>query len=310
MASSELRHKESLSLRLRHSLFAVRKCLRARSFIGAISRTKVKRLWSFISRAHLRNAASATRAMAPPTLMRLTPAADSCVTVSVGSAKPMTRLNGFFTRRDDRLDGREIVTGPAHRARRRRRPRRPAAGGWCRRDRCARSRKFSARAVSVNGKGSERADLDGGLHALDRKCEIVDRIVPVAGRNPRSSRRPRRPRRQARIAFAAAFGSSAPQFSRSALTGRSVASAIARQFSRMASRLTLALPSVLARPRLVVASASKPIAASSLAVPASQGLGMMKAPGRACSARKASAFSNWVAHVCSLSIAAIDRRHR
>src|SRR5439155_2196132 len=96
------------------------------------------------------------------------------------------------------------------------------------------------------------------------------------------------------IAFAAVFGSSAPQFSRSALTGRSVASAIVRQFSMMASRLTVALPSVLARPRLVVASASNPIAASSFAVPASQGLGMMKAPGRVCSARSASAFSIWV----------------
>jgi len=59
----------------------------------------------------------------------------------------------------------------------------------------------------------------------------------------------------------------------------------------MASNPTVALPSVLARPRLVVASASKPIAASSFAVPASQGLGMMKAPGRACSARNSSAFS-------------------
>jgi hypothetical protein len=44
----------------------------------------------------------------------------------------------------------------------------------------------------------------------------------------------------------------------------------------------------------VVASASNPIAASSFAVPASQGLGMMKALARACSARNASAFSIWV----------------
>src|ERR1700687_2436929 len=51
--------------------------------------------WSFISRAHLRNAASAKRDIAPPTLIRLTPAADSWSTVSVGSAKPITRLNGF-----------------------------------------------------------------------------------------------------------------------------------------------------------------------------------------------------------------------
>src|SRR3982751_6138149 len=47
------------------------------SLIGGISRTKVNDPLSFISRAHLRNAASATRDIAPPTLMRLTPAADS-----------------------------------------------------------------------------------------------------------------------------------------------------------------------------------------------------------------------------------------
>jgi hypothetical protein len=73
-----------------------------------------------------------------------------------------------------------------------------------------------------------------------------------------------------------------------------VASAIARQFSMIASRLTAALPSVLANPRLVVANASKPIAASSFAVPASHGLGMTKAPGRACNATNASAFSVWL----------------
>jgi hypothetical protein len=91
---------------------------------------------------------------------------------------------------------------------------------------------------------------------------------------------------------AAVFGSSAPQFSRSALTGKSVAAEIIRQFSMMASRLTLVPPNVRANPRLVVASASNPTAASSFAVPASQGFGMMKAPGRACSARNASAFSS------------------
>jgi hypothetical protein len=50
----------------------------------------------------------------------------------------------------------------------------------------------------------------------------------------------------------------------------------------------------LATPRLVVASASKPSAANILAVPASQGLGMMKAPGRSCRARNIDAFSAWL----------------
>ena len=51
---------------------------------------------SFISRALVRKAASANRDMAPPTLMRLTPASDNCASVSVGSAKPITRLNGLL----------------------------------------------------------------------------------------------------------------------------------------------------------------------------------------------------------------------
>src|SRR5512134_734671 len=50
-------------------------------------------------------------------------------------------------------------------------------------------------------------------------------------------------------------------------------------------------PSELASPRLVVASASKPREASSRAVPASQGFGITKAPGRSCRARKVAAFS-------------------
>src|SRR5262249_24549213 len=45
---------------------------------------------------------------------------------------------------------------------------------------------------------------------------------------------------------------------------------------------------------LVVASASKPRWANSRAVPTSHGLGMMNAPSRSCSARKARPFSAWV----------------
>src|SRR5262249_6003524 len=51
-----------------------------------------------------------------------------------------------------------------------------------------------------------------------------------------------------------------------------------------------ARPRVFASPRLVVASASNPRVAKRRAVPASHGLGMMNAPGRSCSARKAVAF--------------------
>src|SRR5713226_9091461 len=71
-----------------------------------------------------------------------------------------------------------------------------------------------------------------------------------------------------------------------------------RQFSITSARLTELVPYTrpreLASPRLVVASDSKPREASSRAVPASQGFGMMNAPGRSCSARNAAAFSTGV----------------
>ena len=60
------------------------------------------------------------------------------------------------------------------------------------------------------------------------------------------------------IIRAAAFGSSAPQFSRSALTGRLVASAMALQLAMISAGVTVLRPSVMASPRLVVASASNP----------------------------------------------------
>src|SRR6267154_6296811 len=50
-------------------------------------------------------------------------------------------------------------------------------------------------------------------------------------------------------------------------------------------------PSAFASPRLVVAKASKPSEAKSFAVPASQGLGMTKIPGRSCKARNIRARS-------------------
>src|SRR5882762_3331040 len=50
-------------------------------------------------------------------------------------------------------------------------------------------------------------------------------------------------------------------------------------------------PRAFASPRLVVANASKPSEAKSFAVPASQGLGMTKIPGRSCKARNIRARS-------------------
>lgn len=56
-------------------------------------------------------------------------------------------------------------------------------------------------------------------------------------------------------------------------------------------------PSAKARPALVVANASKPSTVRMRAVPASQGLGMTKAPGRACKAWNTAAFSAWFSMV-------------
>src|SRR5665213_3104497 len=93
VAKSEERRASSP---IRHSLFAVHLTNMSRiSLIGAMSRMKLNDPLSFISRAPRRKPASATRDIAPPTLMRLTPAAASWSTVSVRSAKPITRLNGL-----------------------------------------------------------------------------------------------------------------------------------------------------------------------------------------------------------------------
>src|SRR5215472_11145342 len=106
-----------------------------------------------------------------------------------------------------------------------------------------------------------------------------------------------------RMIAAASSGSSAYPFSRSAFTGRSVAAAISRQLAISSSRVIESVPSIrpqeLENPRLVVANASKASEASNFAVPASQGLGMMKIPGRSCSARNDRARSACVRMVNS-----------
>src|SRR5436309_10980536 len=88
-----------------------------------------------------------------------------------------------------------------------------------------------------------------------------------------------------RIVSAQVSGSSPNPFSRSAETGSEVASAIARAFASVSARLIAPSPSgrpmEYANPALVVASASKPSAASIFAEPASQGLGIANIPGLA-----------------------------
>src|SRR5262245_7874624 len=97
-----------------------------------------------------------------------------------------------------------------------------------------------------------------------------------------------------RIVSAQVSGSSPNPFSRSAETGRLVASTITRECPIASSRLTAPEPSGFprenAKPALVVARASNPRLASNFAEPASQGLGMANTPGRSWSALNASAF--------------------
>src|SRR5215472_4477589 len=104
---------------------------------------------------------------------------------------------------------------------------------------------------------------------------------------------------------AASSGRSPKPSSRSAATGRSVASAITFALASVSSRVTEPspsfFPSVNARPALVVVRASNPSPASTFAVPASQGFGMTKIPGRAWSAWNRRAFSACVADMRILS---------
>ena len=83
-------------------------------------------------------------------------------------------------------------------------------------------------------------------------------------------------------------------FSRSAVTGRSLAATMSAALRSTASRPAWlsGLASENAKPALVVASASKPACASRRAEPASHAFATMNGPGRACSARNAAPFSD------------------
>ena len=80
---------------------------------------------------------------------------------------------------------------------------------------------------------------------------------------------------------ATAAGSSAKPFSKSADTGTSTAATTAAAWATASSRVTdpSRRPRVAANPPLVVARASKPMAARSLAEPGSHGLGMSSGAG-------------------------------
>ena len=88
-------------------------------------------------------------------------------------------------------------------------------------------------------------------------------------------------------------GSSAKPFSRSAETGRSVAATMTAECTMASSRLTepSLRPKVAAKPELVVARASNPSDASSLAEPRSQGFGIRSGSPARCMARNRCALS-------------------
>src|SRR6266446_1792691 len=100
-----------------------------------------------------------------------------------------------------------------------------------------------------------------------------------------------------RMVSAATAGASPKPFSRSAETGRSVASTMARPCASASSRVTLPSrrPRTPAAAPLEVASAWKPSPARMRADPASQGLGITKTPGASWSARNRAALSLWLA---------------
>src|SRR6266511_3911311 len=98
-----------------------------------------------------------------------------------------------------------------------------------------------------------------------------------------------------RSVSATSAGSSPKAFSRSAETGRSVASTIEAAWPTASSRVTdpSSRPRVAAWPLLVVASAWNPSEASSLAEPWSHALGISSGRSPWCRARNLVAFSAW-----------------
>ena len=151
------------------------------------------------------------------------------------------------------------------------------------------------RAVSVNGNPTARAAATAAAtrSVATPMSKSGLSLLPVAS----SMEPPTRPTEApSRMVSAASAGASAKHFSRSALTGRSVASAMARQCASASSRVTLPSrrPSVPASAPLEVASAWKPSAARMRAEPASHGFGITNAPGASWRARKRAAFSLWL----------------
>src|SRR5690348_1221097 len=111
------------------------------------------------------------------------------------------------------------------------------------------------------------------------------------------------------IVSATISGESPKPFSRSAETGRSVASQITRAWAIASSRVTRPSrrPSKPAEAPLEVANAAKPSPAIIRAEPPSQTLATTNVPGASCSARKTFALSDWVTGIGNLLHPAVIR---
>src|SRR3954470_20834772 len=155
-------------------------------------------------------------------------------------------------------------------------------------------RKFSLRAVSMKGKPTCFAACTAARTrstAAENSNSGLS-LLPVAS----SIEQPTRPASAAsRTVSATTAGESPKPFSRSAETGRSVASTMMRTCASASSRVMRPSrrPSTPAAAPLEVASAWKPRPARMRAEPPSQGFGMTNAPGPSWSCLKRAALSAW-----------------
>ena len=173
-----------------------------RSLVGTVSRTHVNPPASFISRAPLRNAARARRDNADALDARL----GELGLGDGGVGRAHHDVQRLAHRTDDGADRRDVA-----KARRVEHVRAGLLEGLQPPDRVVEVEPPVQQVLRPRGQhewnGQRPAHLDGGLDPLDGEREVVDRVLRVSGRRPRSSRRrsppPRpagssRPRRGAR----------------------------------------------------------------------------------------------------------------
>ncbi len=146
-----------------------------------MSRIHVNPPVSFISRAPLRNAPSASRDSAPPTLMRLAPTSASCASVIDGSAVPINTLTGLLTDFTTvRMVGEVAQARCVEHVGAGFLERLQTLDGVVEIDAAVEKVLGSRRQCEREGQRSGR--LDRRVHALNRELEVVDRLVRIAAR--------------------------------------------------------------------------------------------------------------------------------